>query len=75
MVTGGSAMFSVIASEVAVCTGALTSVTLNVRTLLAWAVGVPEIKPVVEFSVRPAGNTPEATCQLNGGVPPVAARD
>ena len=32
--------------------------------------GVPEITPVLWFSVRLAGNFPETTAQVNGDVPP-----
>jgi hypothetical protein len=37
------------------------------------AVGVPEIAPVELLSVKPAGSEPEATLQVYGVVPPVAA--
>jgi hypothetical protein len=38
-----------------VCTGLDESVTLKVKLLVPLAVGVPEIRPVVEDSVSPAG--------------------
>src|SRR5262249_29984046 len=50
--------------------------------LLSWivkfdtpvAVGVPEITPVVERSVRPAGSAPVLTVHVSGGVPPLLVR-
>jgi hypothetical protein len=51
----------------------LASVTLTVKVLVPVPVGVPEITPVVEARVNPAGKAPEVTDQLYGVVPPVAA--
>jgi len=39
------------------------SVTRTVKLLVPDPVGVPEIAPVVEASVNPAGNVPEAIDQ------------
>ena len=33
--------------------------------------GVPEITPLAAFSVKPAGNDPDATVQVYGAVPPL----
>jgi hypothetical protein len=56
---------------VAVC--AVESVTLAVKLNVPAVVGVPEIDPLAEASVRPAGNAPELMFQLYGVVPPLAA--
>jgi hypothetical protein len=40
------------------------SVTLNVRLATTAVVGVPEITPVLEFRVNPAGNVPELTLHV-----------
>ena len=37
------------------------------------AVGVPEITPVLELMVRPAGKLPTETLNASGAVPPVVA--
>jgi hypothetical protein len=47
---------------VAVC--AVESVTLAVKLNVPAVVGVPEIDPLAEASVRPAGNAPELMLQL-----------
>jgi hypothetical protein len=58
----------------ALCCGVPESVTLNVSGVaVAGDVGVPLTTPSVVFSVNPAGSVPEVNCQVNGGVPPVAA--
>ncbi len=49
------------------------SVTFTVKVLVPVPVGVPEITPVVDASVRPAGNVPDVRDQVYGGVPPAAA--
>ncbi len=46
---------------------------LQLKLLLPAPVGVPEITPVLDASVSPLGRTPEASDQVYGGVPPVAA--
>ena len=49
------------------------SVAVTVKLLVAAVVGVPEIAPVLDESVRTAGRVPALTDQLYGAVPPVAA--
>ena len=49
--------------------------TVTVMGKLPFAVGVPEMRPVVAARLRPAGRLPEVIDQLYGAVPPVAARD
>lgn len=56
---------------VAVC--ALASVTVTLKLLVPDPVGVPEIAPVPDASVKPAGKFPEAMDHLYGIAPPVAA--
>jgi hypothetical protein len=46
------------------------AVKLNVPA----AVGVPDIAPVEEFSVRPGGREPATIAKVYGGTPPVATR-
>jgi hypothetical protein len=49
------------------------SVTWTVNVLVPIVPeGVPEITPVDEFKLRPAGNAPEAKAQVYGSTPPVA---
>ena len=47
---------------------------VNEKRLLATLVGVPLITPLDEFSVNPAGNDPDFTDHVYGGLPPLAAR-
>src|SRR5712675_2645686 len=49
------------------------SVTFTVKVLVPVPVGVPEITPVVDASVRPAGNVPDVRDQVYGVVPPAVA--
>ena len=50
--------------------GVVESVTLNVSDVpVVGAVGVPLIRPVDAFSVKPAGSVPEVSVQLYGAVP------
>ena len=49
------------------------AVTVMVNVDVPVAVAVPEISPVEEASVSPAGSVPLAIDQVYGGVPPVAA--
>ena len=54
----------------------MESVTLNVsRVAFAGAVGVPLIRPVVEFNANPPGNIPEVSAHVYGPVPPLATKD
>ena len=48
-----------------------SSVSKIWKVIVPAVVGVPEITPVEEFKLRPAGNEPEYTAQRYGGVPPV----
>ena len=60
---------------VLVWTGLLESVTLKVSArLVAGKDGLPVMAPVEGFRDRPVGNVPEVSDQVNGMVPPVAAR-
>jgi hypothetical protein len=48
-----------------VCAGELESVSLKVSAVaLATVVGVPLIKPVEEFNVKPPGRVPEVSDQV-----------
>jgi len=49
------------------------SVTVTVKVNVPAADGVPEITPVDEFKVNPAGRLPVVTDQVYGVTPPVAA--
>jgi hypothetical protein len=46
------------------CAGLLESVTLAVKLKVPAAVGVPEMRPLEEFSERPAGRLPEEMDQV-----------
>jgi hypothetical protein len=63
----------IVEEDVPVCGGVEESVALSEMVELPTAVGVPEITPVEEFRVRPAGSEPEATVQVSGAVAPEAA--
>lgn len=52
----------------------LASVTFTVKQTVPFVVGLPEIKPVEPFKVKPAGRLPELTDQTYGVFPPVAAK-
>lgn len=47
-----------------VCTGLPASVTVTVKAEVPDAVGVPEIAPVAEDKVMPAGRLPVVTAQV-----------
>jgi hypothetical protein len=65
---------SVYVAEV-VSGGELESVTANVNGVAVTAeVGVPVIAPFEVFNVNPGGSVPAVSCQVYGGVPPVANR-
>ena len=58
-----------------VCFGVPESCTWNVSgVLLTVAVGVPVIAPVEAFKLKPEGSVPLVIDQVNGLVPPLAAR-
>jgi hypothetical protein len=52
--------------------GELASATATVKLAVPLAVGVPEIRPVDVFRLRPAGRFPERKDQVYGAVPPLA---
>ena len=59
----------------AVCAGEPESVALKVSGVAFTAtVGVPLIKPVEAFRVRPLGSVPLVNCQVTAPVPPLVAR-
>ena len=72
--SGGAAMTSEIVDEV-VWAGFDASLTVTVIGKLPFAVGVPEMRPVLAARLSPAGRLPEVIDQTYGEVPPVAARD
>lgn len=55
---------------VALKLGCVESTTITVKSKAPAAVGVPVIAPVAGSRVRPGGRVPDATDQVNGGVPP-----
>jgi hypothetical protein len=73
VMTMGTGPIPRVAARVAVSGVVLESVTWTVKLDDPAAVGVPESTPAV-LSVRPAGNVPTVTFQVNGDVPPVAAK-
>jgi hypothetical protein len=74
MSSAGGAMTS--ETEVdAVCAGLEESVMVAVKLKVPFAVGVPEITPVLAARLSPAGRLPEVIDQVYGVVPPVATRD
>jgi hypothetical protein len=56
-----------------VAVASAVSVTLTTGVNVPDTVGVPEITPVDELIVTPAGNVPAVTDHVYGVVPPVAA--
>lgn len=60
---------------VAVCAfGLVESLTCTVKLKVPAEVGVPEMAPVAEARLRPAGSEPWLMLQVYGDVPPLAAR-
>lgn len=59
---------------VAICAGVPESVTVTVNFEFPDAVGVPEIVPAPESSVRPAGKLPVVTDHERLPIPPLACR-
>lgn len=75
VVVMASAAFTVMLKPAVVdCCGELESTTLTVKEDVPVEVGLPEICPVLVFSVRPLGKLPTLTLQIYGCVPPIAAR-
>jgi hypothetical protein len=61
---GGAVVVTAIESEAdLVCAGLSASVTVAVKLAVPVAVGVPEITPVADASVRPAGRLPDVIDQ------------
>jgi len=54
--------------------GLSLSRTVAVKLAVPLVVGVPEIAPVEDARVSPAGSLPELMDQLYGAAPPVACR-
>jgi hypothetical protein len=73
-VAGGAAAKVIVITADFVCTGLLLSVTVKVKVDIPLSVGVPEIVPVVDAKVSPAGRLPEVIDQVYAGVPPLAVR-
>jgi len=57
---------------VLVCVDAAESEAETVKLLVSLALGVPEICPVAELRLSPAGRLLDAMDQMYGAVPPVA---
>jgi hypothetical protein len=57
-----------------VCTGLLLSDTETVKLEVPPLVGVPEVAPVADAKLSPAGRLPDETDHLYGLVPPVALK-
>jgi hypothetical protein len=72
--SGGAAMASEMVADV-VWIGLDASLTVTVIGKLPFAVGVPEMRPVLAARLSPAGRPPEVIDHTYGAVPPVAARD
>jgi hypothetical protein len=60
---------------VAVCVGGPPSLNVTVKVDTPAAVGVPEIDPVEEDNVNPAGSEPDETDQAYVPAPPLAESD
>jgi hypothetical protein len=58
MVSGAGAAITIESLSVVVSAGLPESVTFTVKLLVPVALGVPEIRPVAEVSVKPAGRLP-----------------
>jgi hypothetical protein len=72
--SAGGAMTSEIDVD-AVCAGLEESVMVAVKLKVPLVVGVPEITPVLDARLSPAGRLPALIDQVYGVVPPVASRD
>ena len=68
------AVMAMLRLAVAVFFGVSASVTVTVKFVVPVNVplGVPEIRPVAGFKVRPAGRLPVVTAQVYGVMPPAA---
>jgi hypothetical protein len=70
-----AALMVKVKGALAVWTGEPESATLKVSwTLVAGVLGVPLIRPVAPFRLKPAGNVPAVNCHMYAPVPPVAAK-
>ena len=72
MVMDGGFTLTVIESAL-VALLALVSVTLNVTLLVPAVVGMPEIRPVEAFNVRPPGKLPLDFDHVKEALPPLTA--
>ena len=61
---GGGGAMAIESLTDCVCTGLPPSLTVTVTLLVPLAVGVPEIRPVAEARLRPAGRLPVVTDHL-----------
>jgi hypothetical protein len=61
---GGGAAMAIESLTDWVCAGLPPSLTFTVRLLVPLALGVPEISPVAEARLRPAGRLPAVTDHL-----------
>ena len=71
MTNGGAATVNVKVAA-AVCCGLPRSVTVMLNGKLPYTVGVPEITPVHDERLNPAGRAPDVIDQWKLGVPPEA---
>jgi len=69
---GGGAAMAIESLTERLCGGLPPSLTVTVKLLVPLAVGVPEIRPVAEARLSPAGRLPLLTDQVYGVVPPLA---
>ena len=70
---GGAAAMTIDSLTDVLCVAGLpASLTDTVKLLVPVAVGVPEIRPVDEDNVSPAGRLPPEMDQVYGVVPPIA---
>jgi hypothetical protein len=71
-VTANWELTTIVNAWVTVRGGLAESVSWSVKLLVPMAVGVPEITPVLEFRVSPAGSEPLMMDQVNGLTAPEA---
>ena len=74
-IVNGAGWMVKVKARLAVCTGEPESATLNVSGVATTSVeGVPLIRPVAPFRLKPAGKVPAVSCHMYAPVPPVAAK-
>ncbi len=74
VIARGAGLTMMLNALVAVCCGVLASAACTVKLNVPGVVGVPEMTPVLLFSVRPAGRGPVpgvTTLHVTGAVPPL----